>query len=200
MKQIFEMKDEKVIEDFLETVEYGTLAVCTANKPYSVPLNFVKVGNAFYFHGAKKGKKIDILQQNMKGSFSVVSSYSMIQSYFSSSDGLACPATQFFKSVIADGRIVFVEDREEKIMAMTALMQKLQPEGGYKPLSEDVYTKALNATMVYKLEVEELRAKFKFGQNLTQERFNMILEHLEKRDSSIDQKTTTMMQELKNEI
>jgi len=193
MKQIFEIKDTKVIEDFLAKVEFGTLAICADNKPYSLPLNFVKVDNAFYFHGAKKGKKIDIFKQNTQASFSVVKSYSMIQSYFSSREKLACPATQFFKSVIADGIIVFVEGREEKVMAMTALMQKLQPEGGYKPLSEKVYRKTLNAIMVYKLEIEELRAKFKFGQHLSQERFTMILEHLDQRGSDIDNETIEIM-------
>ena len=43
---------------------------------------------------------IDILKNNQFASFSVVESYSMIQSYFSSNDKLACPATQFFKSII----------------------------------------------------------------------------------------------------
>ena len=193
MKQIFEIEDTKVIEDFLAKVEYGSLAICADNRPYSLPLNFVKVDNAFYFHGAKKGKKIDIFKQNTQASFSVVKSYSIIESYFSSKEGLACPATQFFKSVIADGAIVFAEDRDEKVMAMTALMKKLQPEGGYKPLSEEAYQKALNATMVYKLEIEELRAKFKFGQHLSQERFTMILEHLDKRGSDIDSETIEMM-------
>jgi nitroimidazol reductase NimA-like FMN-containing flavoprotein (pyridoxamine 5'-phosphate oxidase superfamily) len=200
MKQIFEMKDKKLIETFLKSVEYGTLAICIDNRPYSVPLNFVNIDDVFYFHGAKRGKKIDILKQNMQASFSVVKSYSMIQSYFSSIEELACPATQFFKSVIADGTITFVDSREEKVMVMSALMQKLQPEDGYKPLSEGIYKKALDATMVYKLEAKELCAKFKFGQHLTQDRFDMILEHLEKRGNDVDAKTSVVMQELKDAV
>jgi len=200
MKQIFEIKDEKIIEELLDSVEYGTLAICADNKPYSLPLNFVKVGDAFYFHGAKRGKKVEILKQNTQVSFSVVQAYSMIQSYFSSKDKLACPATQFFKSVIVDGVILFVEERDEKVMALTAFMKKLQPEGGYKSLSEDVYAKTLDATMVYKLEIQQLRAKFKFGQHLPQERFVMILEHLNQRGSEIDNETIKMMKELKNDI
>jgi len=200
MKQIFEIKDNQIIEKFLAGAEYGTLAICADNKPYSIPINFVKVENAFYFHGAKKGRKIDILKENTQASFSVVESYSMIPSYFSSKEGLACPATQFFKSVVADGNIVFVEDKEEKVLAMTSLMKKLQPEGGYKPLSKEVYTAALNATMVYKLEIEGLRAKFKFGQHLSEERFVMILEHLDHRGNKIDNETIKMMKELKNDI
>ncbi len=200
MKQIFEIKDEKIIEELLDSVEYGTLAICADNKPYSVPLNFVKIGDALYFHGAKKGRKIDILKQNMQASFSVVESYSMIQSYFSSKEELACPATQFFKSVTVDGSIVFVDKYDEKVQVMSALMQKLQPEGGYKPLSDEAYTKAINATLVYKLNVEKLRAKFKFGQHLSKERFEMIIEHLAVRGDDVDSITIEAMKEFKNGV
>ncbi len=200
MKQIFEMKDEKKIEEFLGAAEYGTLAICVDNKPYSLPLNFVKVGDSFYFHGAKRGKKVEILKQNIQASFSVVQAYSMIQSYFSSKDKLACPATQFFKSVIADGVILFVEQRDEKVMALTALMKKLQPEGGYKPLGEDIYAKTLDATMVYKLEVQELRAKFKVGQHLSKERFEMIVEHLTARGDDVDSVTIEAMREFEDGV
>lgn len=197
MKKIFTIEDNRVIEDFFAEVEYGTLAICANNRPYSLPLNFVKVGNVLYFHGAKKGRKIEMLEQNSYGSFSVVKAYSLIASYFSSDDALACPATQFFKSVIAEGEIVFVQEQEEKVMALSALMQKLQPEGGYRPLKDEIYAKVLKATMVYKLEIEQLQAKFKFGQPLPKERFEKILEHLDKRNSDLDRETMTMMKALR---
>jgi nitroimidazol reductase NimA-like FMN-containing flavoprotein (pyridoxamine 5'-phosphate oxidase superfamily) len=200
MKQIFEIKDEKIIEELLDSVEYGTLAICADNKPYSLPLNFVKIGDALYFHGAKKGKKVDIFKQNTQASFSVVKPYAMIQSYFSSNEELACPATQFFKSVIVDGTIVFVEKYDEKVQALSALMQKLQPEGGYKPLSDEAYVKSINATLVYKLNVEKLRAKFKFGQHLSQERFEIIIEHLSAREDAVDSVTIEAMKEFKNGV
>jgi len=199
MKQIFEIKDQEIINELFDEVEYGTLAICADNKPYSLPLNFVKIGDALYFHGAKKGKKIDILKENTHASFSVVKPYSMIQSYFSSRDELACPATQFFKSVIVDGTIAFVEKYDEKVQALSALMQKLQPEGGYKPLNDEAYAKAINATLIYKLNVEKFRAKFKFGQHLSQERFEMIIEHLSARGDAVDSVTIEAMKEFKNQ-
>jgi len=195
MKQIFEMKDRKKIEEFLDSVDYGTLAICAENKPYSLPLNFVKVGNFLYFHGAKKGKKIEIIKQNRQVSFSVVKAYSIIPSYFSSNDKLACPATQFFKSVIIDGVISIVEQKDEKVAALTALMKKLQPEGGYRALSEDVYSKRIDATMIFKVEIWNLQAKYKFAQNLSKERFEMIMQYLSKRGSEIDKATIETMED-----
>ena len=197
MKQIFEITDKNIINKVLDKAEYGTLAICHNNKPYSLPINFVRVDNSIYFHGSKKGKKIDILKENSLASFSVVEAFSMIQSYFSSNDNLACPATQFFKSIMIDGKITFVENYEEKALALQKLMEKLQPEGKYKPLKDDEYQKAINATAIFRLDIDDIRAKFKFGQHLNKNRFDMIIRHLEDRGSKVDLATIELMKSLK---
>jgi len=195
MKKVFEIKDKSIIEEMLDKAEYGTLAICSNDRPYSLPINFIFINDEIYFHGSKKGKKIDILRVNQHASFSVVEPYSMIQSYFSSSDNLACPVTQFFKSVIIDGEIKFVEEYDEKVKMLSMLMKKLQKEGGYRPLSEDVYKKAIDATLIYKLVPENIKVKFKFGQNLTKEKFEMIVEHLKTRAKEEDLATIKLMKE-----
>ena len=196
MKQIFKITNKEIIREVLNNSEYGTLAICDNNKPYSVPINFVELNNEIYFHGSKKGRKIDIIKNNQFASFSVVESYSMIQSYFSSNEELACPATQFFKSIIIDGKIEFVEKYDEKVQVLSELMEKLQKEGKFKPLSEDIYKKAINATTIYKLIPNETTAKFKFGQQLNQEKFDMIIKHLENRGNKKDILTIKIMKEL----
>ena len=200
MKKIFEIKDEEVIRETLDKAEYGTLAICVEDKPYSLPINFVEIDGNIYFHGAKRGRKIDILRKNQFASFSVVEPLSMIDSNFSSKDGLACPATQFFKSIIIDGVIEFVEEYDEKVNMLSTMMKKLQKEGGYRPLSEEVYKKAINATLIYKLVPNDIKAKFKFGQNLTKEKFEMIIEHLELRGTDIDKITIELMKESFNGV
>ena len=197
MKQAFEITDQEVINTLLADAAYGTLALCHENRPYSLPINFVAINGEIYFHGAKKGRKIEILKQNTYASFSVVESYALIPSYFSSTEGLACPATHFFKSLIIDGSISFVEEQEEKALVLQSLMQKLQPEGKHKPLHDPLYTKAIHATTIYKLTPDETKAKFKFGQHLNKERFEMILEHLEQRGEAKDLQTMALMQQLK---
>jgi len=197
MKQIFEIKEQQTINKILEKAEYGTLALSDNGKPYSIPVNFVMLDNAIYFHGSHKGRKMEILAKNSQVSFSVVENYSLIQSYFSSNDGSACPATQFFKSVIIDGRAIIVEKQEEKAKVLEALMQKLQPEGNYIPLCDESYKKALKATAVVKIEIDELKCKFKFGQHLNQKRFDMIVKYLEKRGKEIDLETIMLMKEMK---
>lgn len=57
LKNVYEITDKKMISDILSSIEFGTLALCKDNKPYSVPLNFVEYKGDIYFHGAKKVKK-----------------------------------------------------------------------------------------------------------------------------------------------
>lgn len=193
MKSQFEIKDKKIIEHILNTIEYGTLALCNDNKPYSVPINFVYKDETIYFHGSKKGRKMEFIKNNSFASFSVVEPFSMIQSYFSSEDNLACPATHFFRSVSCDGSISIIKDYQKKAKVLTLLMQKLQPEGHYKPLDDEVYKKMIDATEVFKLDIKQLKAKAKLGQHLPEQRFNMILTHLETRGSEIDKLTIKQM-------
>jgi nitroimidazol reductase NimA-like FMN-containing flavoprotein (pyridoxamine 5'-phosphate oxidase superfamily) len=199
VKQIFEIKDKTIINELLDSTEYGTLAVSYNDAPYAVPVNFVRIDDDIYFHGALSNKKMKILASNPKVSFSVVQNYSLIASFFSSDEGLACPATQFFKSVSIEGVVEMVESREEKAMVFEALMKKLQPEGGYKPFSDAAYDTAIKATAVIKIVPSSLRCKFKFGQHVTKERFDMILSHLEERNTSIDKETVKMMKQLRVE-
>jgi nitroimidazol reductase NimA-like FMN-containing flavoprotein (pyridoxamine 5'-phosphate oxidase superfamily) len=181
------------MNELLDKVEFGTLALSKDDKPYSLPINFARIDKLLYFHGSKKGRKIDILLHNSFASFSALKAYSLIDSDFSSRDGLACPATQFFKSIIIDGVIEFVDDYDEKVSALSALMSKLQPKGGYKPLNDELYKKRIDATTIYKLIPDEIQEKCKFGQHLSKERFDMIIKSLENRSDLIDRETIAMM-------
>jgi len=199
MNPNFEIKDKEIIYDVLDKAEYGTLALSVDDVPYAVPMNFVRIENDIYFHGALKNKKMKMLSQDPKVSFSVVENYALIDSDFSTTEGLACPATQFFKSVSMEGVATAIESRDEKAKVFTALMQKLQPKGGYKPFSDSEYDSAIKATAVVKMEVGHLSCKFKFGQHLSEERFEMIVLHLEERGTKIDMRTVEIMLEQRGE-
>lgn len=193
MNPNFEIKDNNIIYDVLDKAEYGTLALCVDDTPYSVPVNFVRIEDDIYFHGALSNRKMKMLNQNPNVSFSVVENYALIDSDFSSIDGLACPATQFFKSVSMEGVVNVLENRDEKAKVFEALMKKLQPKGGYKSFSDTAYDSAIKATAVVKMAVSSITCKFKFGQHLNNERFEMICAHLAKRGTKIDNKTIEIM-------
>jgi nitroimidazol reductase NimA-like FMN-containing flavoprotein (pyridoxamine 5'-phosphate oxidase superfamily) len=199
MKKIFEITDEKIISEILSNAQYGTLALCRDNKPYSLPINFVELNGEIFFHGAKKGKKMDMIKSNSFASFSVVEDYSLLPSYFSTENENACPATHLFKSVIIDGKIELIEEYDEKVNALQGLMQKLQKEGGFKHLSDKkMYEKAINATQLFKLVPEVKVAKFKLGQNFNEERYQRVCEHLVQRRTKKDLATLELLKEFWN--
>ena len=175
------------------------MALSVEDVPYAVPVNFVRIDECIYFHGALSNRKMKMLHANPKVSFSVVENYALIDSNFSSVEGLACPATQFFKSVSIEGHTTIVKERAEKDKVFEALMKKLQPKGGYKAFSDSAYDAAINATAVVKIEVRSISCKFKFGQHLSAERFEMICAHLEERASMTDIKTIEIMHEQRGE-
>ncbi len=181
----------------LENAEYGTLALSDGNKPYAVALNFVYLDNGIYFHCSKKGKKIDLIKSNSNCFFSVVKDYSLIPSYFSSKSGLACPATHFFESLHIEGVAKIIDDTQEKLKMFTVLMQKLQSEGGYKSFDSSEYKGSLDAVGVVKIEILKHNHKVKVGQKLSRERFDMIVENLQKRGEKKDLETIEKMKEKK---
>ncbi len=185
MQTAFSITDRKFIVEVLNSAEYGVLALCDT-KPYAVPVNFVYLNDAVYFHGSPKGKKMRILAQSKAVSFNVTVESNLIPSYFSSDSDLACPASAFFKSVIIDGTAEIIDSLAEKRKAFTAMMQKLQPEGKYKPLEDSEYDKQLSVVAIVKILVQEMTAKFKFGQNLTSERLQKVIKHLEQRGNTED--------------
>jgi len=193
MNPNFEIKDKNIIYEVLDKAEYGTLALCVDDTPYAVPVNFVRIEEDIYFHGALSNRKMKMLSQNPHVSFSVVENYALVDSDFSSTDGLACPATQFFKSVSMEGVASVLGSRDDKAKVFEALMKKLQPKGGYKSFSDTAYDRAIKATAVVKIAVSNMTCKFKFGQHLSDERFEMICTHLAKRGTEIDNKTIESM-------
>ena len=193
MKSQVEIKDKKSIDAMLEKAEYGTLALSHNDRPYSVPINFVFHQDVVYFHGSKQGRKMDYIRANQYASMSIVEPFSVIPSYFSSTEGLACPATHFFRSLSIEGEIEIVTEYDEKVLALQVLMEKFQPEGAYRSLDDKVYKKRVEATEVFKLIPSDIKGKVKLAQHLPIERFEMILEHLEKRGDILDKLTVLAM-------
>ncbi len=198
-KKQFKITDKKLINEVLNRAEYGVLALYD-EKPYAVPVNFVHLGGAVYFHGSPRGKKMRMLRANNSVSFNVVADSVLIPSYFSSTENLACPASAFYKSIIIDGETEVVGSREELAKVFSAMMEKLQPEGRYKSFESCEYDDSFSEVSVVKIRVHQISAKFNFGQYLNQERFQMVIEHLEKRGEQIDLLTANTMRQYKKEV
>lgn len=190
----FDVKDKNSINEILQACEYGTLSLISEGKPYVVALNFVFFENSIFFHGAKEGKKIEAIKSNPNASFLVVKPYSFIPSFFSDTMA-ACPATQFFASVLFEGTISFIEDGNIKAKVLNALMKKFQSEDSFEEISYEkaMYTKMLDKTAIFELKPQNISCKIKVGQNLNEEKRNRLMEKLKSRDLGIDEETIKQM-------
>lgn len=180
---------------FLDAMSHGFLAFIREDgSPGLVALNYVRAGGSLYFHSAHEGEKVRSLGADPRVTFMVADGFSIIPSYFRDPE-LACPASQYYKTVVIHGVVRFVETREERAAALQALMEKLQPEGGYRPIrAEDpFYWKSLDTTNVFALDLEDVTAKFKFGQNLPRRGRAAVARRLEARGEPIDHDTTAAM-------
>lgn len=193
----FEVTDPEELNEVLDAIEWGSLVMVTAQgAPLQVPLNFVRLEGHLYFHGAPAGEKVGVAKQNPPASFLVVDPHALLPSTFFDPEN-ACPATQFFTSVLVKGRVRLVEDPAEKARALQALMEKLQPQGGYDPIAADNprYQAALRGVAVLALSMEAVTGKFKLGQNLSDAAAESVMAQLERRDDPQDRRTVTAMQQ-----
>ncbi|WP_273214078.1 pyridoxamine 5'-phosphate oxidase family protein [Helicobacter rodentium] len=186
----FEFEDRGAIAEFLNAIEFGTLVI-PDSIPYAVPLSFCYADLEIYLHGAKAGRKHELLKHNPKVSFSAAKPYAYIPSSFL--NGTMIP-TQFFFSVFVEGQFCVVEDWEEKKQILTRLVQKYEPNNLQINMESGQFVGKERGTFVGKILVESLSAKAKFGQNLKAEDFAQIIQDLRNRWEARDSETIALMQ------
>lgn len=162
----FDMPEDEALAltDRAETMHLASLG--EGGQPVLRALHVVRVGRAFYFHGAPVGEKTETY--GALAVLSAVEDVARIPSHFLDPER-ACPATTLYRSVQLHGRLDRVVEPDEKARALLALMTKLQPEGGYVPITAEspLYTKALAGIDVARLVPDVIQGKKKLGQNRT---------------------------------
>ncbi|MFF2483698.1 pyridoxamine 5'-phosphate oxidase family protein [Paenibacillus sp. NPDC058071] len=193
-KNVYEV-DQSELDLFLSEMSFGFLGMTEADgRPAVTPLNYVYWNGRIYFHGSRAGEKMSRMSADARVSFCVAKEYAIIPSYFT--DPIrACPASSYFKSAVIDGHAVLVDDLAEKAAVLQVLMEKLQPEGGYKPISAEdpVYRGSVKGVAVVRIDPARVSCKFKFGQNHTDEENEPIIEGLSKRGEGLDEETAALM-------
>lgn len=177
----------------LDRVSFVHLASLRADgTPVLRALSHVRLGQKIVFHGALAGETNGLLGR--AGVVSADLSYSVIPSTMV--DPIkACPATVYYQSAQAKGRITELLSTEEKAQALTALMEKLQKEGGYRPLCphEPICQTDYRTTRVFCLEIEELTGKMSLGQERPKDWVHRIVLGLWQRGEELDLTTIRAM-------
>ncbi|NIK75921.1 hypothetical protein FHS15_001021 [Paenibacillus castaneae] len=152
-----ECKDRHKIEQFLKGAQTGFLGLSDEYKPYVIPLNYVWLDGAFYFHGAGSGRKVSIIERNNEACFTVSEHYGTI------TDPVPAKTDSAYMSVMVFGQIEAITDLDEAVLIMQSMLDKYVPGYYDKPLPKahlDKYRSSLgSATAVYKLSCTSLTAK-----------------------------------------
>ncbi len=142
-----ECTDRVEIDGILDSASELRLGLWDGQEVYVVPLNFVRIDGALFFHSATQGRKIDILKKNPRVCFEVTGQ----RHIEAGKTGGDC--TTRYESVIGWGSASFIETSAEKNRILSALNKKFSaPEG---PFPENL----LARTMVIQIRVDRLTAK-----------------------------------------
>ncbi|MCA1785700.1 MAG: pyridoxamine 5'-phosphate oxidase family protein, partial [Desulfobacteraceae bacterium] len=114
---------------------------------YMVPMNFGYRDRALYFHSAKQGRKIDVIQANPQVCFEVDEVVKINKA------ALACDWGISFKSVIGTGTAHMLTTLEEKKEGLDIIMAQ------YSGRSFDYPLEMLEKTAVIKVTIHEMTGK-----------------------------------------
>ncbi len=150
-----DITDSTEVHTLLARADLGFLATVNGDQPFVTPYSFWFDGEHIYFHGAKRGRSKEIMQQNPRVCFTVAER------------GRYLPAPRAmdfsveYTSVMVFGTGRMVESAEEQIYALQGLMDKyfphLKPGEDYQPIIE----KDLRPTGVYAIDIETMSGKRK---------------------------------------
>jgi nitroimidazol reductase NimA-like FMN-containing flavoprotein (pyridoxamine 5'-phosphate oxidase superfamily) len=142
-----QIEDKNEIEAIICEAKILRIALAYDNKPYIVPMCFGYYGNNFFVHGALKGKKIDILQNNPNISFELETDTKIVM------EEKPCDCGMRFKSIIGFGKGYILENFDEKKIALDIIM------GQYSDKDFEFPEASINSSAVIKIEIENMTGK-----------------------------------------
>ena len=149
-----EITDKTLIEQFIAKEQIIRIAFYDNGDLYIVPLNYGYTYEnekyVFYFHGAKAGRKYELSKASPNVGFEIDGAYELLEA------DAACDYSAKFQSVIGTGKLSIIEDDEEKIKGLNALMNHISGKAKW-----DYSKEMVDAVAVYRLEAEKLSCKAK---------------------------------------
>ena len=132
----------------LKSADYGVLSTVNPDgSPYGVPLGYVYLNDALYFHCAHEGHKIDNINQNPEVCFCAVSQAIPLSEKFS----------MRYASATVFGTAEAVTDDDEKRAALVAIIEKYSPD--HIPAGIDYINRDMNKTLVVKITIQKISGK-----------------------------------------
>lgn len=148
-----EVLDPALIKEIIEKCDCCRLGFYDEGEIYILPLSFgySEQGDEkiFYFHGAKLGRKVDLVSKSPQVGFELDTYYKLQE------DENPCEYSARFQSIIGTGQVMPIENKEEKIIALKSIMVHTSQKDHWE------FTEAMiNSVFVFKLLVKEMSCKY----------------------------------------
>ena len=147
MRRIDREIDQDKSMKILEEGNYGIFSTISEDGyPYGVPISYALLDGNLYFHSAKKGHKLDNIENDNKISFCVVGQTEILPSEFATN----------YESVIIFGKATKIEG-EEKIKVLMEIINKYSKD--FKVEGKAYIEKDKNLTTIIKISIEHMSGK-----------------------------------------
>ena len=117
-RQVTDLDEIKKILDKSMVLHLGLV---DGDEPYVVPMNygyeFIDDKLVFYLHGARQGRKLDVIRVNPKAFVELECDIVPFEG------DVACKYGITYASVMAKGKATIIDEAEEKMHALTVLMK-----------------------------------------------------------------------------
>ncbi len=151
-----EVRNPERIAEILEAADVIRIGYYDSEKKevYIVPVNYgyeYENGNlTFYFHGAKAGRKAELSVSDPAVGFEIDREIAFVE------DPIACKNSVKYQSIIGNGTVSLIEEKEEKIRALRLLMKHINGKEMW-----DFGERRVQAVAVYRLSATRYSCKEK---------------------------------------
>ncbi|MBV7390090.1 MULTISPECIES: pyridoxamine 5'-phosphate oxidase family protein [Enterococcus] len=149
-----QVTDLETIKEFVAETQVARLAFFDEEYPYIVPVNFAEKWQEdqliLYIHGAKDGKKIDLIKKNPKVAIEMDGKHELI-----ATGRNAAGYSYAYQSLIGFGEVEIIEELAEKRQALEDLMAHAAPMAEYDEIPE----KMIKITGILKITLNSYTMK-----------------------------------------
>ncbi len=142
-----EITDPAEIEQIIKQARVCRLGLVDGSEPYVVPVCFGYENNAFYFHCAPEGRKLELIRNNNQVCVEIDTDVEITGAE------KPCGWSTRYRSVIGVGRAHILEDEADKIRGLAVLMRHF---GGKGPA---VAFEKADRTAVVRIDIETITGK-----------------------------------------
>jgi transcriptional regulator len=176
--------------------DFGILSVngLPGRPPVAVPTHFTGEPGHLLIHLARPNPAWKAIEHDPNVLFTVFGDYAFIPGPWRAgpdtppTDGVP---TSYYTAVQFTCRATIIDDPEAKAELLRRQMAHFQPDGDHAPITADQppYGRMLPGIRGLRLEVADVRAKFKYDDHKPEEHRTAVADHLTRRDQGLDRPT-----------